>query len=141
MPIYFGTDPHYPEGGGVPTGGGDLPSVGEIWGGGYMPRPRYEPAYWERWRDLETARPQTDWFESMFGTMLRRFKAKQPTQKGYETLEEAEKRTAEIEKTWAEHLRGKELAMREEFWSYRPTSAQRKERPSTFAPILRSVKF
>jgi len=136
---FYGTDPHYPSGearfGEEPP---TIPVVGDVWGG-YQPRPRYEPAYWERWRGLEAAPPRKDWFESMFGTMVRRFEAQLPTEKGYETREKAAERAEEIESMWAKRLEEQKGAMREEFWSYKPT--QRGERPTIFQPRVKTVAF
>ncbi len=70
----------------------------------------------ERWRD---------WFRSKYGRLTEQFEAKP----------EAER----TEKTWREHLEGRRAEIREQWYGLPPY--ERGERPSVFAPRIKTVAF
>ena len=94
----------------------------------YAPAPtpamRYEPAFEEMRGGLAGPQPWKDWFERMYGTLIRRYKGveAEPT-----------------EATWAEYLRTQKARLREEW--YGAGAYQRGERPPAFAPKIRTVTF
>jgi len=90
----------------------------------FAPAVKYEPAFEEMRTGLAGPQPWKDWFERMYGTLIRRYKGveAEPT-----------------EETWAEYLRTQKARLREEW--YGAGAYQRGERPSAFAPKIRTVAF
>jgi len=85
---------------------------------------RYEPAFEEERAGLGGTRPWKSWFENRYGTLVRRFKAitEEPTEKG-----------------WAEYLKAQKPKLREEWAGLGAWG--RGERPSAFAPRVRTVRW
>lgn len=89
--------------------------------------PRFEPAFEEMRVGVE--KPWRDWFESRYGRELARFKAGRPTDL---VAEEEEER-------WRAYLKQRRPELYEEFYARPPY--ERGERPSYFAPKIRTVRF
>jgi len=85
---------------------------------------KYGPAFEEMRVTLGGPQPWRDWFERMYGTLIRRYKgaAEKPTEVG-----------------WAEYLKEQRARLREE-WS-RAGAYGRGERPAAFQPKIRTVAF
>ena len=86
-------------------------------------RPYVPPLY----EELEVRGTPTwkQWFESKYGSIARQFVAKAPEGRGQES--------------WAEFLKGQEAAKYEEWWQR--GAYARGERPSAFAPGIRTVRW
>ena len=84
----------------------------------------YEPAFEAIRGGLAGPQPWKDWFERMYGTLIRRYKGVEagPPPVG-----------------WAEYLKEQRPKLREEWWS--GGAYGRGERPGAFAPKIRTVAF
>ena len=90
----------------------------------------YAPAFEEMVGGLAGTQHWRDWFEGKYSKLLRQFRGTLPSPSPGKT---------EVEKTWAEHLRILKPELKEEWAGLSPY--QRGERPSVFAPKIRTVGF
>lgn len=111
---------------------------GQEWGG-VQPQPRYSPAFYAQLGGLEGSRPQMDWFEGLFPSLVRRFEAQLPTYEGFKTVKGAVRETEAIQTRWAEWLKGERTALKERWWSLTPF--RRGEKPWAFQPMVRTRSF
>lgn len=104
------------------------------------PQPEYGTAY----QQMEVGVPQTEnwryWFNQRYPSIVGEFKAQMPemTQASYQGMypREAQK---QIEKSWAEYLKGKAPEIREQY--YKQSPYERGLRPGYFAPRVQTVGF
>ena len=93
-------------------------------------QPSYAPPFYQAMAGLEGSQPWKSWFQNQYGKLLREFEAKVP---------EGAMPAEAMEKTWAMWLKTMKPQLEEEWGSLSPY--QRGERPSAYAPPIRTVQF
>ena len=106
----------------------------------YHEQPEYGQQY-EKWLGAQRDKslPIQHFMERMFPSYREQFEATQPRPTGYATREEARTEAARRETEFQNWTNRKLPEMEAEFWEQSPY--QREERPSIFAPRLRSVSY
>ena len=106
----------------------------------YHPEVRYDPAFYSQQEALQGESVYyQDWMKRIYPELRGRFEATQPKEIGYPTREEARAAAAQTEAKWKTWLGGQQETLEQEFYGQPPY--QRGERPSQFAPKLRSLSY